>query len=207
MKQTVFSTDRLKALSDGVFAIAMTLLVLELKLPAELDDASGAFTAALVAQIPHFVSWILSFAILCRLWIVSHGLLSTGTTRSRRFMTWNLVFLGAIAFIPFPTALVSEHYDQALSIFIFSATYAVAGLALAGMAVAYRRELETARAASESRNVARAVIIILATALISCSLALFRPWLGLLIWGIYLFASMLVVPARDPDKSPAGDDG
>lgn len=207
MKQTVFSTARLKSLSDGVFAIAMTLLVLDLKLPAGLDQAAGVFTDALVAQIPRFLSWILSFAILCRLWIISHGLLSTDATRSRGFMTWNLVFLGAIAFIPFPTSLLSEHHDQALSVFIFSATYAVAGLALAGMALAYRGQLETARASSESSNTARAVIIILATALISCSLALFRPWLGVLMWGMYLFASMLFVPARDPDKSPAGDDG
>ena len=207
MKQTAFSTARLNSLSDGVFAIAMTLLILELKLPAGLDEASGVFTAALVAQIPRFISWILSFAILCRLWIISHGLLGTGTTRSRGFMTWNLVFLGAIAYIPFPTSLLSEHHDQALSVFIFSATYAVAGLALAGMAVAYRKQLETARASRESGNVARAVSIILATTLISCSLALFRPWLGVLIWGMYLFTSMLFVPARDSGDSPAGDDG
>ena len=76
MKQTVFSTARLKSLSDGVFAIAMTLLILDLKLPPlGLTTDRGVFTADLVAQIPRFISWILSFAILCRLWIINHGLL------------------------------------------------------------------------------------------------------------------------------------
>lgn len=208
MKQTSFSAARLNSLSDGVFAIAMTLLVLGLKLPPlELTADRGVFSAALVAQIPRFISWILSFAILCRLWIIHHGLLSTGKTRSRRFMTWNLMFLGAIAFIPFPTSLLSEHHDQALSVFIFSSTYAVAGLALAGIAVAYRRQLETEGTSSESTAAVRAVIIILVTALISCLLALFRPWLGVLIWVVYPFASMLAVRARAPDNSSAGDGG
>ena len=208
MNQPSFSAARPNSLSDGVFAMAMTLLVLGLKLPPlELTADRGVFSAALVAQIPRFISWILSFAILCRLWIIHYGLLSTGKTRSRRFMTWNLMFLGAIAFIPFPTSLLSEHHDQALSVFIFSGTYAVAGLALAGMAVVYRRQLETAVASSESTAAARAVIIILATTLISCLLALFRPWLGVLIWVVYPFASMLAVRARAPDNSSAGDGG
>jgi uncharacterized membrane protein len=208
VKQSDFSAARLNSLSDGVFAIAMTLLVLDLKLPPLGLSADGrVFTAALVEQIPGFISWILSFAILCRLWITHHALLSTGKTRSRRFMTWNLVFLGAIAIIPFPASLLSEHHDQALSVFIFSATYAIAGLALAGMAAAYRRQLETAGASSEGTPAARDVIIILATALISCLLALFHPWLGALMWVVYPFASMLAVRARAPDNSPAGNGG
>jgi uncharacterized membrane protein len=131
MKQGAFSTGRINSLSDGVFAIAMTLLVLDLKLPP-LDPSAGrsVVTAALVEQFPRFISWVLSFAILCRLWITHQGLLTTGTTRSPSFMTWNLVFLGAIAFIPFPTSLLSEHHDRALSVFFFSGTSAVTALLL-----------------------------------------------------------------------------
>ncbi len=206
MKQAAITAARLSSLSAGVFGVAMTLLVLDLRLPPlDLTADPSAFTAAVVAQIPRFISWILSFAILCRLWITYNRLLSTGKTRSWRFVTWNFVFLGAIAFIPFPTSLLSEHHEQALSVFIFSAAYAVAGLALAGMAVAYRRQLETAGTSSESTAAVRAVIIILGTALISCFLALFRPWLGVLIWVVYPFASVLAVRARTPDNSPAGD--
>ena len=201
MKQTAFSSGRINALSDGVFAIAMTLLVLDLKLPPlePLADRS-VVTAFVVEQFPRFVSWILSFAILCRLWIIHHGLLRTGNTRSSSFMTWNFVFLGVIAFIPFPASFISEHHDQALSVFIFSATYLVAGLALAAMAVAYRKQLETAGASTEERSVARSVGIIVATALISCLLALFDPWLGALVWVAYPFASALGARMKIPEN-------
>lgn len=210
MKQSDFTVGRINALSDGVFGVAMTLLVLDLKLPP-LDESvdRSVLGAALVEQIPRFISWILSFAILCRLWIIHHGLLRTGNTRPRRFMTWNFVFLGAIAFIPFPTSLLSEHYDQALSVFIFSATYAVASLALAGMAVAYRRQLESAGASSEdiAKTATRVVAMILAIALISSLLALFRPWLGVLIWVVFPFASALGSRLRTAENASAGDGG
>ena len=203
MKQNAFSSGRLNALSDGVFAIAMTLLVLDLKLPP-LDPSADrdVVTAVVVEQFPRFISWILSFAILCRLWIIHHGLLRTGNTRSSSFMTWNFVFLGVIAFIPFPASFMSEHHDQALSVFIFSATYLVAGLALAAMAVAYRTQLETAGASTEARSVSRAVAIIVATALVSCLLALFYQWLGVLVWVVYPFASALGARMRIPENSP-----
>ena len=206
MKQSSFSVSRLNSLSDGVFAIAMTLLVLDLKLPPlEASADQRVVSTALVEQIPRFISWILSFAILCRLWIVHHALLSTGDTRSRSFMAWNLAFLGVIAIIPFPTSLLSEHHDQPLSVFIFSATYAMAALALAGMAVAYRRQLESEGASSVEMAVARNVALILAIALISSLLAVYRPWLGVLVWVLYTFASA-VGGGRADEKAPASDE-
>ena len=134
MKQATFDAGRVSALSDGVFAIAMTLLVLDLKLP-DLGQGLGgdAFAAALMEQGPRFFSWLLSFAILCRLWITQHALLAGGGTKSRGFVGWTFLFLGAVSFIPFPTSLLSEHHDQALSVIIFSASLAIAGIALVGM--------------------------------------------------------------------------
>lgn len=120
-------------------------------------------------------------------------------------MAWNFVFLGVIAIIPFPTSLLSEHHDQALSVFTFSATYAMAGLALAGMAVAYRRQLESEGASSDEMAVARNVALILAIALLSCLLAVYRPWLGVLVWVLYLFASV-VGGGRADEKAPARDE-
>jgi len=208
VKQSDFTVGRINALSDGVFAIAMTLLVLDLKLPPLESAGDGrGVTAALVEQLPRFISWILSFAILCRLWITHHLLLRAGDTRSRTFMAWNFVFLGAIAVIPFPTSLLSEHHDQAVSVFIFSTTYVVAGLALAGMAAAYRKQLESAESLGEGISVTRAVTIILATAVISCLLALIYPWLGVLIWVVYPFVSVMGFHVRTPKNLPAGDRG
>ena len=79
MKQATFDAGRVSALSDGVFAIAMTLLVLDLKLP-DLGQGLGgdAFAAALMEQGPRFFSWLLSLALRCRLWITQHALLAGG---------------------------------------------------------------------------------------------------------------------------------
>ena len=206
MKQSDFSAGRINSLSDGVFAIAMTLLVLDLKLPP-LDASAdrSVVTAALVGQIPRFISWILSFAILCRLWITHHALLRDGKTRSRTFLTWNLVFLGAVAIIPFPTSLLSEHHDGVFSVVLFSATYTVAGLALMGMAVAHRRQLESTGAPSDESVVGRAAAIILATAVSSCLLALVHPRLGVLVWGAYPFVSTIRHRRRIPEGGSTRD--
>jgi len=118
-------------------------------------------------------------------------------------VSWNLLFLGVVAIIPFPSSLLSEHHGQALSVFIFSATYAVAGAALAGMATACRGQDKLEGASSEESLVARAVTMLLAIALLSCLLALFRPWLGVLTWAVFPFASAL--GSRRSVGSPAAD--
>ena len=184
MKQATFDAGRISALSDGVFAIAMTLLVLELKLP-DLGRGLGgdAFAAELLQQGPRFFSWLLSFAILCRLWITQHALLAGGDTRSRGFVGWTFLFLGAVSFIPFPTSLLSEHHDQALSVVAFSGSLAVAGIALIGMWRAGLRHRGTSgKRRVQYRSSKRAMIMLLVTAVVSIGLAFLNPGLGALVW-------------------------
>lgn len=206
MKQSAFETGRINALSDGVFAIAMTLLVLDLKLP---DLGPGLtrdeFSAALLEQGPRLASWLLSFAILCRLWITQHALLTGGGTRSRHFIGWTFVFLGAISFIPFPTSLLSEHHDQALSVVIFSATLAVAGIALLGMWKAERRDRPAnASPTTTGRSPDRPVLILLVTAVVSSGIAFFSPGFGAWIW-VAFPALAVVVSRRNAGVSDAAD--
>jgi uncharacterized membrane protein len=67
---------RIEALSDGVFAIILTLLVLELKVPALKDHASvGGLLHHLYEALPKFVSWLISFVILCKFWLNHHHIL------------------------------------------------------------------------------------------------------------------------------------
>ncbi len=188
MRQSTFDAGRVSALSDGVFAIAMTLLVFALKLP-DLEPGLGgdAFAAALLEQGPRFASWLLSFAILCRLWITQHALLAEGDTRSRGFVGWTFLFLGAVSFIPFPTSLLSEHHDQTLSVIIFSATLAAAGIALLGMwRVEQLQRPATGTALAASRTAQVHVFILLATAAVSSGVAFFRPGLGAMVWVAFL---------------------
>lgn len=188
-----FDPGRISALSDGVFAIAMTLLVLNLQVPGmELPSDSSAFSLALTGQLPGVVSWLLSFAILCRLWTVHHDLLADGDTRSSRFLGWNFVFLGAVSFIPFPTALLAEHPDQLLSVLVFSSTYVVAGLALGRMRRVGETEANANHAGPTRARVSHAMLLILTTAVLSCLLAIAEPRLGALLWFSYPLTGGLV---------------
>ncbi len=171
----------------------MTLLVLNLQPPemAQPTDPS-VFSRVLAGQLPGFVSWLLSFAILCRLWTVHHDLLADGDTRSRGFVSWNFVFLGAVSFIPYPTALLAEHPEQLLSVLFFSSTYVVAGFALGRMR--HFSDVETGSQYAEPAppGASHAMLLIVATACLSCLLALIDPRLGAMLWFSYPITGGLV---------------
>jgi len=193
-RQSEFDAGRVSAISDGIFAIAMTLLVLDLKLPdLEPGISNRAFADSVLQQAPRFASWLLSFAILVRLWIVQHALLARGDTRSRGFVGWTFLFLGAVSFTPFPTSLLSEHHDQALSIWIFSATMAVAGIGLLRM---WRAEQSTEEGDPSQKDSLRKLVFVLwATVLVSAAVALVSPRVGVWIWAA--FPIVAAVLSRD----------
>ena len=173
---------RLGGISDGVFAIAMTLLVLDIKLP-ELDDplSSQAFAEALAAQMPHFIAWLISFAILCQLWIPQHALLEGDETKGRGFTVLTFVFLGTVSFIPFPTSLISEHLEQPLAVIIFSALIAISGFVLAGLWFVDRKMGESVDSES-MRAVKRVIISSPSIAAIACLLSLIDTRLSIVVW-------------------------
>ena len=101
--------ERLTFFSDAVFAIAMTLLVVEVKLPhvAALTDA--ALGQALLDLIPDYVAFLVSFLVLARFWAGHHTLMGQLAVSSNRLLWANLLLLLAVAFMPFPTAVVSKY--------------------------------------------------------------------------------------------------
>ena len=194
MTYRLFKEERISAISDGVFAIAMTLLVLDLKLP-ELGEAVSrqVFGRAVMAQLPHFLSWIISFSILCKLWITQHALLDDGQKKSKGFTNLNFVFLAAISFIPFPTSLIAEHSDQPLSIIIFSSTLLVAWIALVGMwRSLVKKDQASDKRGEEKRSVKGVIILLPIIAIAACLLALIKPSIGVLVWIALPFATIIV---------------
>ena len=102
-------TSRIEAFSDGVFAIIITLLVLEIHVPQVQDkNISAALEHSLLAMTPKFLSYILSFVLVCIWWVAHHHLFHI-LKRSDRGLLWlNSLFLLWLAFIPFPTALMGD---------------------------------------------------------------------------------------------------
>ncbi|GAA1747713.1 TMEM175 family protein [Kocuria aegyptia] len=101
------STERTVFFSDAVFAIAMTLLVLELILPADLDPAQ--LDAALRAHLPPFLAYVLSFAVIGTAWMSHHRRFTVILRYDRRLQWLNLLSLFFVALLPMPTSLLSDY--------------------------------------------------------------------------------------------------
>ncbi|HEX9995407.1 MAG TPA: TMEM175 family protein [Acidimicrobiales bacterium] len=124
--------SRLLALSDGVFAIAMTLLVLNLRVPAAVAEEDVG--RALRDTLPALGAYALSFVVIALFWLGHHRLFQFVARVDRALILLNLVQLGLVALIPFPTEVLGGYGDQRPA----AAAYAVVlGLAGAVSALAW----------------------------------------------------------------------
>ena len=125
------SRGRLAALSDGVFAVAMTLLVLDLHAPlAETIHSERDLRAALLALAPRLLIYLMSFATLGIFWVGQQTQLNL-IERSTRDVTWvHLFFLAAVTLMPFSTALMAEFITLRTALLLYWANIALLGLAL-----------------------------------------------------------------------------
>ena len=98
-------TERLQALADGIFAIALTLLVLELPVPA----GSEHLAQDLVRQWPFYAAYVVSFVTIAIVWINHHGLMATVARVDRALLELNLLLLLFVALVPWPTGLLAEY--------------------------------------------------------------------------------------------------
>lgn len=123
--------DRIVNLSDGVFAIAITLLVLDIRVP-EIPDAMVAseLPAALLSLWPKYLGYVLSFVVISTFWVVHHSIFRPIREYDRGLLYLNLVFLMFVAFVPFPTSLLGEYSDHQLPVAIYAGTLAIGRLLL-----------------------------------------------------------------------------
>lgn len=127
-------TGRVEAFSDGVFAIAMTLLVLDLKVPKAVDHSGpgGLLLPALSRQWPAFAAYLTSFATILVMWVNHHKLFNHIRRTNGAFLFLNGLLLLFVTFVPFPTALVSEHLrspQARTAAAIYAGTYVVLAIA------------------------------------------------------------------------------
>jgi uncharacterized membrane protein len=123
-----FSKNRLEALTDGVFAIVMTLLVLEITVPQlSHSEAATELPRELLQLWPVVLSYVTSFIVLGFFWIVNHEQYHY-TRHANRTLFWITIFyLMFIAFVPFSTALLGEYGDQQISVIIYGINIIIAG--------------------------------------------------------------------------------
>ncbi len=101
-------TSRTEAFSDGVIAIAITLLVLDLRVPAR-ETLDGSLAAALRGEWPAYAAYVTSFLIIGIIWVNHHGVFELVARVDRTTLFLNLLLMMAVVAIPFTTSLLSEY--------------------------------------------------------------------------------------------------
>jgi TMEM175 potassium channel family protein len=123
-------TTRVEAFSDGVFAIAMTLLILEIRTPEHVG--AGRMAAALLALWPSYLAFVASFFTIGVMWMNHHRLFNLIGRSDQGLLATNGLLLLFVTFIPFPTALLARflnHPDSRGAAIFYNGTFLAAALA------------------------------------------------------------------------------
>ena len=120
-------TGRIEAFSDGVFAIAITLLILDMKVPRGIQRPDE-LARALVAEWPSYFAYLTSFATIGVMWMNHHRLFTLIRRADHLLIVLNTLLLLGVSVVPFPTSLLAEylgHPGGALAAMVYSGTYVV----------------------------------------------------------------------------------
>lgn len=181
---------RIEAFSDGVLAIAITLLVLQFDVPTGLPDGDAAALAdALAESLPDLLAYVLSFAVIGRLWIVHHRLLDALVRFDAALVWLNMLFLAVVVLIPFVSQLLGDYGDEPPAAVAYALILAAAALTVWGMTryavhagLVRERWRRTAVFASGPRG-----LVLPAVFLLSIPLAFVHPYAAETVWVLSFF--------------------
>ncbi len=187
-----FPTERAAALSDGVFAVAATLLVIDVRLPA----GQGGFTFAMLGPIaPQILGYVISFLVTGQMWLAYHRKLQLVQRIDKRGLALNLLFLMCVAFIPFSTAVLSAHGTRdAVVLYALTIVAASAMLTLLWLHLRRHRDWLVAgpHAGVDHRREALRTLLVPAVFLLSIPLAWLDPDWAMASWLLLVPAALLV---------------
>ena len=187
--------ERLVFFSDAVFAIAITLLALDIRLPIEAAHLSDLqLFNGLVDIWPKYLSFLISFLVIGNFWIAHHRRYRYINRYDTRLLLLNLLVLMSIAFIPFPTAVLSENGNRTATIF-YSLSIAITGLLSALLWWYVSKENRLLDDNFDTKLAKQNLISILtvpAVFLLSIGLAYINPDLAKFSWMLTAPAAMIV---------------
>ena len=156
-----WDTGRIEAFSDGVFAIAITLLVLDIDVPG---SAFANLWRGFVDQWPAYLAYTTSFVTIGGIWMLHHGVFRRLRYANTAVMRINLVLLMTVSFLPFPTRLLAQAIESAsaerAAVVIYGASVLVISLVFGSLSYAIGRDpelLQPGIGAQEVRDLVRAV--------------------------------------------------
>lgn len=192
------SVDRIVAFSDGVVAIAITLLVLPL---TEIDRAHDATLANVVGdnQAALF-SFALSFVVIANYWTVHHAIFRPVRRHNSRLIQLNMLWLALIVFLPFPTALIADGLEGGFATLYIGALLAISVMnMIITNYLAHHPELSDSQATIENRQQVTASVFSVGALIVAVIASLFSPTVG--IWALLLLLPAQLIAARLPRKA------
>jgi TMEM175 potassium channel family protein len=197
-------TARVEAFSDGIFAIAITLLVLEIRVPpAELTGHGSTLLPALLRLWPSYLGYLISFITIGIMWVNHHSMFMLIRRIDRYFLLLSVLFLMFIAFLPFTTAVLAEYLSEPkgreIAVASYSATFVLIALAYNAVwwyAARGGRLLDEAADLEAVRTISRRYLIGPTAYAVSFALAFVNAWASLAVHGF--LAAFYVLPVRRP---------
>jgi uncharacterized membrane protein len=195
-RERTISTRRMEALSDGVFAIAITLLVLEIAIPPGSHDLMRDF----LHQWPSYLAYVVSFATIGGVWLAHNVITEFVTQAVATLIRLNLILLMVVAFLPFPTRLVAEYVgeenQERVAVTIYGLTLFAASVLVAVLwrYAASKQLVGTAVDEAEIRLLSRRLTPGLGAYVVLIVVGLFFPVAA--VFGYFLIALNLLIPIR-----------
>ena len=181
--------------SDAVFAIAITLLAVDLRVPPSLGRTGMSVGRVIGDAAPSLFGFGISFAVIALFWLGHHGVFRYITAMDRPLIGLNLVFLGTIAFLPYPTEVLSASNDQAAAVVFYAACAAAAGIA-EGAVWLYATRSQARLAHLSAQDVRRHILLRIARIpvvfLASIPVAIVAPRIAPYLWILIGVAGLVI---------------
>lgn len=193
-----YGLGRLINFSDAVIAIAITLLVLEIRLP---ETTRGLEPAVITGEIlmlwPKYLGYLVSFWVIGLYWLAHHRIFGLIRRYDRRLLTLNLFFLFTVAFMPFPTAVLFDYAGIFIVVFLYAGTLTLTGLSLVAIWLYATNEHRLVDPQLDAQAVGiqtRRLLVGPAIFFLSILVASFDANLAMYVWLLQIPAYFLVRP-------------
>jgi uncharacterized membrane protein len=192
--QQAYGLGRILALSDGVFAFSLTLLVVSLSVPTATSNS--ALASQLLDQAPTYFSYIISFVAVASIWYGHHESFKYIRRYDGRLIALNFGSLLLIAFLPFPTAVLGRNQQEPLAAILYASTLALSNLFFAATwwHASHGRRLVRSNLSPEIvrlrfyRTLGGTLVFLL-----SIPIALWRPIAAEIVWSVFLVAIFVLL--------------